>query len=415
MSNAVPEGWAEFRQGDVTNFSNGRAYKLDEWESHGTPVIRLQNLTGSGKDYYYSNLELPDRQYCEYGDLLFMWSATFGPHIWKGPKAIYHYHIWKVTPNEVNFTKAYAYQLLGYKTIEWLNKSNGMGILHVTKGGMEDMPLTLPPLPEQQKIATILSSVDNVIETTRAQIDKLKDLKTGMMQELLTKGIGVDGVPHTEFKDSPVGRIPVGWKVKPLTEEIEVKHGFQFRENHFHESGMQVVKIKNLTHGSFVDMKGCSYVPREVFPNYRSFLVEKGDILMALTGGTLGKVSVYDLDFSSLQNYRVGNFYPKDKKMSKRYIFWILQSEFVQKRVEELVNEAAQPNIGKADLENMLIPVPGHCEQLKIAHTLNAIFDRCLGLESKLKRHLAIKKALMQDLLTGKVRVQVDTRELADA
>src|SRR5690606_10189467 len=66
----------------------------------------------------------------------------------------------------------------------------------------------LPPLPEQQKIASILSSVDDVIEKTRAQIDKLKDLKTGMMQELLTKGIG-----HTEFKDSPVGPIPSKWEV----------------------------------------------------------------------------------------------------------------------------------------------------------------------------------------------------------
>ena len=76
---------------------------------------------------------------------------------------------------------------------------------------MED-PL-FPPKPEQQKIASILTSVDEVIEKTEAQIGKLQDLKKGMMQELLTKGIG-----HTEFKDSPVGRIPKGWEVKTLNE-----------------------------------------------------------------------------------------------------------------------------------------------------------------------------------------------------
>ncbi len=76
---------------------------------------------------------------------------------------------------------------------------------------VRDFEIPLPPLPEQQKIAKILTSVDEVIETTETQINKLKDLKKGMMDELLTKGIG-----HTEFKDSAVGRIPVGWEVSSL-------------------------------------------------------------------------------------------------------------------------------------------------------------------------------------------------------
>ena len=93
MSEGLPDGWGNFRQGEIVEFSNGRAYKLSEWEKEGTPVIRLQNLTGTGNEYYFSKLGLPERQYCDYGDLLYMWSATFGPHTWKGQKAIYHYHM----------------------------------------------------------------------------------------------------------------------------------------------------------------------------------------------------------------------------------------------------------------------------------------------------------------------------------
>lgn len=96
----IPAGWEVVPQGSVATFFNGRAYKLTEWEETGTPVIRLQNLTGSGDKYYYSNLVLPDHQYVEKGDLLYMWSATFGPYIWWGDKAIYHYHIWKVECGE---------------------------------------------------------------------------------------------------------------------------------------------------------------------------------------------------------------------------------------------------------------------------------------------------------------------------
>ncbi|MER2688228.1 restriction endonuclease subunit S [Escherichia coli] len=87
----IPVDWEVVTLGTASSFINGRAYSLHEWENSGTPVIRLQNLTGRGDEYYYSNLQLPEKQYCKYGDLLFMWSATFGPVIWRGPKAIYHY------------------------------------------------------------------------------------------------------------------------------------------------------------------------------------------------------------------------------------------------------------------------------------------------------------------------------------
>ncbi|MCD9468942.1 restriction endonuclease subunit S [Photobacterium iliopiscarium] len=83
---------------------------------------------------------------------------------------------------------------------------------------IKSMEVILPFVSEQKKISAILTSVDDVIEKTQAQINKLKDLKTGMMQELLTRGVGVDGKPHTEFKDSPVGRIPKGWDVVQISE-----------------------------------------------------------------------------------------------------------------------------------------------------------------------------------------------------
>jgi type I restriction enzyme S subunit len=80
------DDWEEVALGDVAEIINGRAYKLSEWETSGTPVIRLQNLTQRGGDFYFSNLVLPEKQYCTKGDLLYMWSATFGPHIWWGEK-----------------------------------------------------------------------------------------------------------------------------------------------------------------------------------------------------------------------------------------------------------------------------------------------------------------------------------------
>ncbi|MCT8744461.1 restriction endonuclease subunit S, partial [Glaesserella parasuis] len=91
--------WKEYKLGEIATFYNGRAYKNTEFKVSGTPIVRIQNLTGEGK-IVYSDLNLDENKYIDYGDLIYAWSATFGPYIWKGEKSIYHYHIWKIICNE---------------------------------------------------------------------------------------------------------------------------------------------------------------------------------------------------------------------------------------------------------------------------------------------------------------------------
>jgi len=182
----IPEDWEVVTLGAASSFINGRAYSLHEWENSGTPVIRLQNLTGRGDEYYYSNLQLPEKQYCKYGDLLFMWSATFGPVIWRGPKAIYHYHIWKIAC-EVGYSQSYLFYLLDDMT-EKLKRSSSSGgtMLHVTKEKMESTKAAFPSYEEQTAIATILSDMDAEIQALEQRLGKTRQIKLGMMQELLT-------------------------------------------------------------------------------------------------------------------------------------------------------------------------------------------------------------------------------------
>ena len=187
----IPKSWEAIKQSEVATFFNGRAYKLSEWETQGTPVIRLQNLTGSGKDFYYSKMSLPDHQYCHSGDLLYMWSATFGPVFWNGPKAIFHYHIWKIehTPR---LEKLFHFYLLDDVTRRMKNESHGSTMLHVTKGGMEKLLIQVPPLEEQQKIASVIGSVDEKIRILNDKKNSYSILKKGLMQQLLTGKIRVN-------------------------------------------------------------------------------------------------------------------------------------------------------------------------------------------------------------------------------
>jgi len=128
----------------------------------------------------------------------------------------------------------------------------------LNKEKLRNIEAVLPPLPEQQKIAAILTSVDEVIEKTQAQIDKLKDLKTGMMQTLLTKGVGIDGKPHTEFKDSPVGRIPKGWEVVKLSTVLtKIDSGWSPAciETPPETGEWGVIKVSAVTRGKFLEIE----------------------------------------------------------------------------------------------------------------------------------------------------------------
>jgi type I restriction enzyme S subunit len=171
---SLAKGWQWRKFGDCVQFINGRAYSQHELLDSGTPVLRIQNLNG-GDRWYYSNLKLPDEKYCEAGDLLYAWSASFGPYRFNGPKSIFHYHIWRVVPGS-EIDKDFVFYLLDEITAKVKSAARGVAMLHMTKGGIEAWPIPLPPLAEQKRIAAILDAADALRAKRRealAQLDAL--------------------------------------------------------------------------------------------------------------------------------------------------------------------------------------------------------------------------------------------------
>jgi type I restriction enzyme S subunit len=167
QSISLPNGWTPAKLADLVTVLNGRAYSKNELLDSGTPVLRVGNLFTS-KQWYYSNLTLEPDKYCDTGDLLFAWSASFGPFIWTGPKVIYHYHIWKLRLHSIaDLNKLYLYRFLQHATEEIRNSGHGVSMLHMTKEKMERLSVPLPPLAEQQRI---VAKVDELM----ALCDRLK-------------------------------------------------------------------------------------------------------------------------------------------------------------------------------------------------------------------------------------------------
>lgn len=165
--NSPPTGWATTTLAEVARFINGRAYKQTELLDSGKyRVLRVGNLFTT-KRWYWSDLELEPDKYCDHGDLIYAWSGSFGPRIWKGEKVIFHYHIWKVENDSSKVKRTWLLHWLNFDVLA-LKASVGTGttMMHVTKREMERRTLDVPSIDEQEKMVRILD----------AQLSRLDDV-----------------------------------------------------------------------------------------------------------------------------------------------------------------------------------------------------------------------------------------------
>ena len=261
------------------------------------------------------------------------------------------------------------------------------------------LQIQIPPLIEQKKIASILTSVDEVIENTQRQIDKLQELKKATMNELLTKGIG-----HTEFKDSELGRIPKSWEVKRLDEISVISRGkFSHRPRNdpnfyngifpYLQTGDIPVDVTDITsYTQTLNEQGLSV--SKLFPS--------GTLVLTIAA-TIGEVGVLTFD-SCFPDSLVGITCDQDK-IGKYFLLYSLRHA-KEKLIAE-APESAQKNLNLDILNPFTIKVPSLREQGEIETTLLSLDQNLMGKTQKLAQMQSLKKSLMQDLLTGKVRVQV--------
>ena len=177
-----PKQWKKELLGANATLLNGRAYKQDELLDSGKyPVLRVGNFF-SNRGWYYSDLELDEDKYCDNGDLLYAWSASFGPRIWNGGKVIYHYHIWKVLVGDA-YNKNFLCRLLDYATESLMGDTHGIAMMHLTKSGMEQTEFIVPPIELQEEFANFAVQVDKSKKAVQKALDETQTLFDSLMQK----------------------------------------------------------------------------------------------------------------------------------------------------------------------------------------------------------------------------------------
>lgn len=270
-----------------------------------------------------------------------------------------------------------------------------------THDALKKIPLYIPESKlEQEKISLILTSVDEVIEKTQAQIDKLKALKTGILQELFSKGLG-----HTAFKDSAVGKIPKKWQLLTLDSLsiAPICYGI-VQVGEYVENGVRVMAIKNLGKGFQDNINKTSI---EIENKYVRSRIKPKDLLISVKG-TIGRVDVVP-DFFEGNISRDIVRIRLSESVDSMYLKYFFQSTSGLQLIKLISVGTTRAELSVHTLKNTLVPVPDLSEQVEISRNIESV-DKSIALKSnKLNQQKSIKKALMQDLLTGKVRVKVDS------
>lgn len=378
----LPADWSWTPLGKVAALLNGRAYKQKELLVEGpTPVLRVGNFF-SNRSWYYSDIKLQPEKYCEKGDLLYAWSASFGPKIWDGPKVIYHYHIWKILTSD-KIDKYFLYYLLDRDSEEIKAQGNGVGMFHATKGGMEKMLVPLPSIVEQKRI---VKKLDALLSRTDTAIDHLQQ-KLALSQKLF------DSLLDTIFKNA------IG-EEKPLTDVASFIGGSQPPKSEFsninQEGYVRLIQIR--------DYKSDRYIIYVDEKSTKKFCI-KDDVMIGRYGPPVFQIL---RGLEGAYNVALMKAVPKEGVLTKDYLYWFLQSPSIQRYVIGISQRAAgQSGVNKTALEKYLIRIPILQKQNEAVDVIQALVSNMDKLKVEIKNSVSDLKLLKSSILDSAFRGQL--------
>lgn len=401
----IPQDWEVGSLGENCNINMGQSPSSDTYnDSYGLPLIQ-GNADIKNRVTFPRNYTSEPTKTCNIDDIIMTVRAPVGAIAKSKHEACIGRGVCSITPQKTSIDYTYQY-LISYED-QWSKLEQGSTFTAVNGADIKKLSIPLPPLPEQEKIASILTIVDDKIESIDKQIESATELKKGLMQKLFQEGIG-----HSEFKDSPVGRIPAEWEVKKLKNCVNFIAGYAFSSKDFTDKGTQLVRMGNLYQNRLSLERNPVYLPDSFVNDNPRYVIKSGDIILSMTG-TAGKedygfaVVIPQMNNVLLLNQRVVKLEWLDN-CEQFYLAQYLWTRYFLDQLYSLPGGTKQANLSVKQIESIVIPLPSKDEQKQIADILTCADDKISVLKEKKEAYTKLKKGLMQKLLTGEVRVKVD-------
>ncbi|EGJ4423895.1 TPA: restriction endonuclease subunit S [Escherichia coli] len=402
----MSKNWQICQLGDVLTLINGRAYKKEEMLTEGVPILRIQNLNGGNK-WFYSNLELQEDKYCYKNDLLYAWSATFGPYWSKWDhKLIYHYHIWKIETSPA-LNKQFAYYALLNITEALKASAHGVAMPHITKAGMEAWEIQLPPISEQKIIAEKLDTLLAQVESTKARLEQIPQILKRFRQAVL--GAAVSGKLTEDWRDSSSLS---GWIEGKLGEFIKKpSYGTSSKSNK--EGLIPVLRMGNLQGGK-LDWTDLVYTSDTI--EIEKYKLEYNDVLFNRTNSPelVGKTAIYKSEQPAIYaGYLIRVQCLPD--LNPDYLNYHLNSILGRQYCYSVKSDGvSQSNINAQKLIAYPITVPPLPEQHEIVRRVEQLFAYADTIEKQVNNALARVNNLTQSILAKAFRGELTAQWRAE-
>ena len=376
--------WVNTTWGDIASLEYGKSLRDYKDTSEGYPVYGTNGQIG------WHKLPLCDHP----GIIIGRKGAYRGVHYSSSPFYVIDTAFY-LNP-KIEFDQRWAYYCLLTYDINAMD--SGSAIPSLSRDSFHQLNVIIPPLPEQRKIADILSTVDEHIAETECLIDKTKILKQGLMQRLLTQGIG-----HTEFKDTEIGRIPAEWDLKTIGDCVEniIGGGTPSRDiDEYYNGSIPWVTVKDLD-GSFYMSDAEEHITIDAIQKSASNLIPTGSIVVA-TRMALGRGFINLVDIAINQDLKA--LIPSKVVIPEFLLYYYL---FKGPYIESQGSGTTVKGIRLELLRAIFAPIPRQAEQHQITSILITIDDNIKIYQTKLDTLNRLKSGLMQQLLTGKIRVKI--------
>lgn len=309
-----------------------------------------------------------------------------------------------------NCCSEFLYYVIPLIKDEMLSRASGSTFAEISAKKLSTITFQLPPLPEQQRIAKALSDVDALISTTEKLIQKKKNIKQGAMQNLLTGKKRLPGfTKSSNYKQTEIGLIPEDWEVKNINKECTIKAriGWQgLKSIEYLDSGDYILVTGTDFDSGFINWNSCSYVTKWRFDQDKNIQIKQGDILIT-KDGTIGKVAfLNEIPMQGTLNSGVFVIRPKNPdKMDSVFLSLIFKSFWFDAFLEQITSGSTIVHLYQKDFVKFNFPLPSKEEQTAVANVLSSMDKEIETLNTKLEKYRSLKTAMMQQLLTGKIRL----------
>ena len=338
------------------------------------------------------------------------------------PRLVCGYHLAILRSNgQVN--GMFLFYMLNHPLIHhWFGRrANGATRFGLNLDSIQAMPFCIPSAIEREQITQILSTWDKAIDTLDDLIEKKQELKKGLMQQLLT---GKTRFPEfepeggTKYKETKLGWVPEDWEIKKIAETAFNKKGSikigpfgsQLKKNEFQTDGIKVFDQETVFTNDF--NIGKNYISSKKYESLKSCTVYPGDLLISMMGTTGKTVVVPSHAPLGILNSHLLRIQPDKTIVDTSYLKRFLgESYYSRKQIQRLGHGGIMHGLSASIVKSILIILPNIKEQKRIEKAIQKYDDETKDLTIIRELTTKMKKGLMQNLLTGKIRVQTEAEE----